>query len=186
MAYNCCGCDYSIYYRRPFVCNIPGRTWKNKPGKKCCYLGHCRNCSNFVSIFYNEYSSSLNWYFINKNSLNLKVKKMNKKLIASSVLVLLLLPVIILAFNPPPQPIEQELLVGDVVDNVLRWIVWPFVTGLVIILFIWAGFLFLSAKGEPGKIDTAKKAMTWAVIGVVIAILGFSAVKTIKFLLNIT
>ena len=73
---------------------------------------------------------------------------MNKKLIASSVLVLLLLPVIILAFNPPPQPIEQELLVGDVVDNVLRWIVWPFVTGIVIILFIAAGLLFCRRISE--------------------------------------
>ncbi|OGZ69396.1 MAG: hypothetical protein A3F47_02075 [Candidatus Staskawiczbacteria bacterium RIFCSPHIGHO2_12_FULL_38_11] len=83
-------------------------------------------------------------------------------------------------------PIDPATWFNGVITRLLDFVVWPLFTGLVIIMFIWAGFLFLSAKGEPGKIDTAKKAMTWAVIGVVIAILGFSAVKTIKFLLNIT
>ena len=30
---------------------------------------------------------------------------------------------------------------------------------------IWAGFLFLTAQGDPGKLTTARRAFTWAVIG---------------------
>jgi hypothetical protein len=38
------------------------------------------------------------------------------------------------------------------------------------IFLIWAGFLFVTAQGDPGKLTTAKKAFVWAVIGTAVVL----------------
>lgn len=59
-----------------------------------------------------------------------------------------------------------------------------FITGIVaslaIIMFVWAGILFVTSAGNPGKIEQAKKALLYAIIGVavVLAASGLIAVIT--------
>ncbi len=72
-----------------------------------------------------------------------------------------------------------------VFGNVLAVVVWPVFVGLVFTMFIWAGVLFLTAQGDPGKLETARKAVIWAVVGVVVGIFAFSAYATIKWILGI-
>lgn len=57
-------------------------------------------------------------------------------------------------------------------------------TILAVIAITWSAFLFLTSGGEPARVETAKKTLTWTIIGVVIllcawAILSF-VVKGIK------
>ena len=70
---------------------------------------------------------------------------MNKKLITIPSLILLVLPAITLAAN----------YATDVINRLIYMVAWPVVVGLTIIMFIWAGFLYLTAQGEPGKISSA-------------------------------
>ena len=70
-----------------------------------------------------------------------------------------------------------------IIDNLLSIVVWPVFFGASIIMIIWAGFLFLTAHGDPAKIITAQKAVIWAVVGIVVAIAAFSAVNIINKIL---
>lgn len=67
-----------------------------------------------------------------------------------------------------------------IIDRLLDKVVWPIFLGLVVIMFIWAGVLFLTAQGDPGKIGAARKAVIWAVVGVMVGFLAFSAVTLIR------
>ncbi len=51
-----------------------------------------------------------------------------------------------------------------------------FITGIIaslaIIMFVWAGILFVTSGGNEGRLSTAKKALMYAVIGTAIALAG--------------
>lgn len=59
------------------------------------------------------------------------------------------------------------------INNVLSFI-WPLFVVFAIIMFIWAGILFLKAQGEPAELETARKALLWGVAGVIVGVLAFS------------
>ena len=40
----------------------------------------------------------------------------------------------------------------------------------VAIMIVWAGFLYVTAQGDPKKLETAKKSLVWALIGSAIVI----------------
>ncbi|MEK7664187.1 MAG: hypothetical protein AAB340_01985 [Patescibacteria group bacterium] len=100
---------------------------------------------------------------------------MNKKLIASSVLtVLLSMPAVILAFNPGPIPSPAPgLNIGDLVDIVFG-ILWPVAVAFFIVMFVIAAFKFFTAQGDPEQIKVARSFVIWGVVGVVVALLAWS------------
>ncbi len=55
---------------------------------------------------------------------------------------------------------------------------------IAIIAFVIAGILYLTAAGNDGQIKTAKTAMTWSVVGVVVALVGFVIILAADFLLR--
>ncbi len=100
---------------------------------------------------------------------------MNKKLVTLfSSAIILTLPVVILAdINPGPAPDTQNLSVTQFINIVLNFI-WPVFVGFAVIIFLIAGFLFLTAQGDPAKISTARNAVLLGVIVVILGILSFS------------
>ncbi len=70
-----------------------------------------------------------------------------------------------------------------ILNNFLNMILWPLFLGLVVIMFIYAGILYLTAHGDPSRIAAANKAVIWAVVGIVVAIAAFSAVGLIQNLI---
>lgn len=104
---------------------------------------------------------------------------MSKKLVAiSASTVLLLLPAVGLAQN------QVTNWLNGIMGRLLDYVVWPIFAGVVIIMFIWAGFLFLTAHGEPSKVGTATKAVVYAVVGVAVGIIGYFAIATLKWLIG--
>ena len=77
-------------------------------------------------------------------------------------------------------PTEDQLpaFVWTIVLNVLADL-FSVIGYLAIIFVIYGGFLFIMARGDPGKIAKGKKTLTTAVIGVAIAILATLIVNTI-------
>jgi|GEM_PF-3578109 len=51
---------------------------------------------------------------------------------------------------------------------------------LALLFIVYAGVIFVTAGGDPGEIERAKKAVTYAVIGLVVAIVAYGAVSLIK------
>lgn len=74
----------------------------------------------------------------------------------------------------------QQNYIEGIIIRLLSMVVWPIFVGASVVMLIWAGILFLTAQGEPEKIQKAQKAVMWAVIGIVVAILAFSAVNIIR------
>lgn len=72
-----------------------------------------------------------------------------------------------------------------IINNVLNMVMWPLFSGIVVIIFLYAGIMFLTASGDPTKIDKAKKAVIWGVVGIAVGILGYSAVSFIKMVLGV-
>jgi|SRR3989344_7272746 len=66
--------------------------------------------------------------------------------------------------------------VGSLVDIMQRILgfIWPIFLGFAIIMFIVAGFLFLTAQGESSKLKLARDSVIYGVVGVIVGILAFS------------
>ncbi len=85
-----------------------------------------------------------------------------------------------LAFDNP--------LADDDIVSILNKI-WKFLYilafALVPLMAIIAGFMFLTAGGEPEKIKKAKNLLLWMAIGVAIILLAGGIVKVIKMILGV-
>lgn len=70
-----------------------------------------------------------------------------------------------------------------IITNIMKWLL-----GLVGILgvigFAIAGILYLTAAGDEGRIETAKKAMTYSIIGIVVALMGVVAMTAANTMLG--
>ena len=108
-----------------------------------------------------------------------------KKIISSSVVGTLLLPVIALAdINPGPTPNGGVFNVVTIINAVLN-LLWPIFFGYAVIMFIVAGFTFLTAQGEAEKVGEARKAVQYGAIGVVVGIIAFSLPAVIRATLGL-
>jgi len=69
--------------------------------------------------------------------------------------------------------------IWDIIGNLMKWLL-----GLVgfigIIGFAIAGIWYLTAAGDEERIDRAKRAMLYSIIGVIVALIGFVAIKAIE------
>lgn len=59
------------------------------------------------------------------------------------------------------------------INGILR-LLWILFIAFAVIMFIIAGFNFLAAQGEPGKVKDARNALIWGIVGVVVGVIAFS------------
>ena len=62
--------------------------------------------------------------------------------------------------------------------------VWPVFVVIVVISFIIAGILFLTAMGDPAKISKARGAFLWGVAGVAVGIVAYSIIQLMSNILQ--
>jgi len=102
-----------------------------------------------------------------------------------SLTTLLILPTIALAgLTQPPQPGQGVAIDPCAIFNLTLNFIWPIFIGIAVLIFIYAGFLFLTAAGEPGKVSTARHALIWAIVGLAVALLAYSMVVIITNFIN--
>jgi len=51
--------------------------------------------------------------------------------------------------------------------------------GLAVIMFVFAGIQFLTARGEPEKVQGARSSFLWGIAGVVVGIIAFSIIAIV-------
>lgn len=73
-------------------------------------------------------------------------------------------------------PLGNTTLLG-IIDVILKGLV-TLATPIVILMVIYAGFLFVSAQGNVEKLETAKRAITYSLIGALI-LLGALAISSL-------
>jgi len=104
--------------------------------------------------------------------------KINKKTLALLGLGLFLLPAISLgqtAVSVDPPEIANLTDLVSKVEQVL-WIVFGLIA---VVMFVIAGILFLTAGGAPEKVQAARSAAIWGVVGVVVGIIAYSIVAIV-------
>jgi len=116
---------------------------------------------------------------------SLKLRK-NKKIILSAFLVLLILtPCLVLAdWEVPgvgPGDGKYHNVTGDfdaAVIGATNWLL-GFVTMLGVLVIIWGGINYIGSAGDEEKARTAKKTITYGLLGVVVAGFAYAAVSVI-------
>lgn len=76
-------------------------------------------------------------------------------------------------------PIPTIKTVTDLVNEILKFL---FNLALVIcpIIIVYAGFLYITAAGNPQKIETAQKTLVWALIGLAVVLVASAVPNIIK------
>jgi len=73
--------------------------------------------------------------------------------------------------------------VSGIVKNIMNWIL-MMVGILGVIGFAIAGVLYLTAAGDEDRIKTAKSAMIYSIVGVVVALLGMVILRAVSTMLT--
>src|SRR3989338_2214748 len=104
---------------------------------------------------------------------------MNKKLATAFLsTILLALPLVSSAVPFGNQPTTLAIPLDVLFNNLLTYVWWVFII-IAVIFFIVIGVLFLAAEGEPGKLETARRALIWGTAGILVAILAFSIISIV-------
>lgn len=74
--------------------------------------------------------------------------------------------------------------VFSVLAALINWFSWLLAI-LSVVMGLYAGFLYLTSRGEPQKVSTANKVIFYAVVGVLVAIISFSLVSIINTFITI-
>ncbi len=113
------------------------------------------------------------------------MKKLTIALVSLSVLVL---PVMALAqgMNPPNGVNSGAPVVGNfaqIIADIENTAAMVF-GAIAVIMFVIAGVYFLTAGGEPEKIQKARQSLIWGVAGVVVGIIAFSIIAIVGSLIH--
>jgi uncharacterized membrane protein (DUF485 family) len=100
--------------------------------------------------------------------------KQNKKIIFLILLGFLMLPLLASA----------QVTIQSMVDAAVQTTLY-IASGIVVILWVVTGILFLTAQGAPEKLSTAKKALFAAVVGTVLVLVAQGAFSIVGGALNI-
>lgn len=67
----------------------------------------------------------------------------------------------------------------DTFIRLINWFSW-FIAITSVVVGLYAGFLYMTAQGEPQKVATASKTIFYAVVGIMVAVLAFSVIAIIN------
>jgi hypothetical protein len=67
---------------------------------------------------------------------------------------------------------DDIILISNIIENFMQWLL-GILGFLAIVAFTISGIQYLTAAGNEDQISTAKRNMTWSIVGVVVALMGF-------------
>ncbi len=110
-----------------------------------------------------------------------------KNFVYGSATALLAVPALVSAQFKVPDgtdlPTGNGAGVLGIAGSIMKWLL-TLVGILAVIAFVIAGILYLTAAGDEGQIDRAKKTMTSAIIGIIVALLGLIVLNAVVKMLS--
>jgi len=70
-----------------------------------------------------------------------------------------------------------------IVENFMKWILSIFAF-LAIIAFVVSGLMYLTSGGEKERAETAKKAMYYSIVGVIVGLSGYVIIQAIESMIK--
>jgi succinate dehydrogenase hydrophobic anchor subunit len=81
-------------------------------------------------------------------------------------------------------PLQFNTL-AEIVSRVVNFFLIPISGVILLLVFIWAGYDFMTSEGNPEKIKSAQAKITTGIIGIVLLVLAFLIVKVVELILGI-
>src|SRR3989344_3678896 len=108
------------------------------------------------------------------------MKDTKKYLFLSELAGLLFIPLFAFAIDFAAPPAANSITsITSLISSIVT-VVWQVFVGFVVILFIIAGMAFFLAEGEPEKLKTARRFVIWGVVGVIVALIGYSIITIVS------
>lgn len=82
-----------------------------------------------------------------------------------------------------PSNLQNLSGVSNLIVTLLNW-VFGVLLAIGVAFLLYAGFLYITAQGDDKKIEKAKKTLTWAIIGIAIALASKGIVVLISSILS--
>lgn len=67
---------------------------------------------------------------------------------------------------------------SQLIMNIVKWLL-GFVGALAVLMIVVAGIIYITAAGDEGRVDSAKRYLLYAIVGLIVAILAYAIVVTI-------
>ena len=108
--------------------------------------------------------------------------KINKKLVAALMLLsLVVVPQALAASqngfgtnpNTVPAGLQNSTDLTEILMRITNYIL-GFITIIAVLMLIWGGIQYLTAAGDEAAVDSGKKTITYAIIGLVIVGLSYA------------
>ena len=112
------------------------------------------------------------------------MKKTIKAIFSSATVAVLSFPVSVLAqYTQPAGTNLPGGTVFNIIKGIMNWLL--AIVGIFgVIGFAIAGILYLTGAGDEERINKAKSAMMYAIIGVIVALVGLVALKAAESMLG--
>lgn len=69
--------------------------------------------------------------------------------------------------------------IAGMVINLVNWFAW-IISVASVVMGLYAGLLFITARGESAQLSTARKTLMYAMIGIAVAVFSFSIITVTK------
>lgn len=73
--------------------------------------------------------------------------------------------------------------VAEVIAGAIEFVL-PFIGGVLMLMVIYGGVLYITSGGDPDKLGKAKKTLMWAVLGVILIVISYSIVIALNKVVN--
>lgn len=95
---------------------------------------------------------------------------------------MLLLPAVVAAQYAVPSAPGGVATDADANALILKLINWflTFLASLSILMIVVAGIMYITSGGDEGRVDTAKRWLTYSIVGLVVALLGYVIVRSVS------
>jgi len=81
----------------------------------------------------------------------------------------------------PAQTGLSNAQITAIMLNIANWLL-GFVAALAVLMIVIAGVMYITAAGDEERSKTAQKILTWAIVGLVVAILALVIVKVVSLI----
>ena len=109
------------------------------------------------------------------------INKIKKSFYAATAMVLIVPAIVSAQYAPGSAPggMPSSGDANEMIVKVINWFL-TFLASLSVLMIVIAGIMYITSGGDETRVDTAKKWLTYSIVGLVVALLGYVIVKTVS------
>lgn len=88
-----------------------------------------------------------------------------------------------IVFSAEACPAMGSNTITDALIKIVNWFAW-FVALASVAMGLYAGFLYLTSRGMPQKVQQATKALSYVIVGIAVSVVAFSIVNVVRTFLG--